>query len=91
VETQWEKEYQAGTVWAAVTVETARAGGSSRPEYLIRVQKRYFDQRDGQWKTTSYFRPDELPKLALVVAQAYEHVMLKEHDAGGGPAPGGAA
>ena len=50
------------------------------PQYSIRVQKRYRDDKDGQWKTTTYFRPDELPKLGLVVSRAYEFLTLRETD-----------
>ena len=43
-------------------------------------QKRYRDEKSGQWKTTTYFRPDELPKLALVATKAYEHLTLRMFD-----------
>jgi len=55
---------------------------SRMTSYSIRIQKRYRDDRDGQWKTTSYLRPDELPKLALVVSKAYEFLTLRETEEG---------
>jgi hypothetical protein len=73
-------EFRAGTVVAAIWTKTATLNGRSVPQHSIRIQKRYRDEKSGEWKTTTYFRPDELPKLALVVSKAYEHLMLREMD-----------
>ena len=74
------KEFRAGTVVAAIWAESAPLNGRAVPSYSIRIQKRYRDDKDGQWKTTTYFRPDELPKLGLVVSRAYEFLTLREPD-----------
>ena len=74
------KEFRAGTVAAAIWTKHAPLDGRSVAQHSIRVQKRYRDEKSGQWKTTTYFRPDELPKLALVVSRAYEFLMLREMD-----------
>ncbi len=74
------KEFRAGGVVAALWVSKAPINGGTTPQHSIRVQKRYRDDRSGQWKTTTYFRPDELPKLALVVARAFEFLTLRESD-----------
>ena len=76
------KEFRAGTIVATVWTDQAPAAGRHSPSYTIRIQKRYRDDRDGQWKTTSYLRPDELPKLSLVVSKAYEFLMVRETDNG---------
>jgi len=47
-------------------------------KFSVRIQKRYRDEKSGQWKTTTYLRPDELPKLALVATKAYEYLMLRQ-------------
>jgi len=72
------KEFRAGTIVAVIWAETAPTNGRAVPSYSIRIQKPYRDDRDGQWKTTSYLRPDELPKLALVVSRPYEFLTLRE-------------
>ena len=72
------KEFRAGTVVAAIWVSKTALNGRSTAQHSIRVQKRYRDDRTGQWKTTTYFRPDELPKLSLVVSRAYEFLTLRE-------------
>jgi len=74
------KEFRAGTVVVAIWAESTPVNGRAAPQYSIRVQKRYRDDKDGQWKTTTYFRPDELPKLGLVVSRAYEFLTLRETD-----------
>ena len=72
------KEYRAGTISAAVWEKTVTIDGRSMPRHTIRIQKRYKDERSGEWKTTGFLRPDDLPKIALVAGKAYEHVTLRE-------------
>jgi len=72
------KEFRAGTIVATIWTDAAPAPGRQSPSYSIRIQKRYRDDRDGQWKTTTYLRPDELPKIALIVSRAYEFIVLRE-------------
>ena len=79
---QPDMEFRAGTIVAAVWTRTTTHDGRSVPQHSIRIQKRYRDDRSGQWKTTTYVRPDELPKLALAVSKAYEHLMLRQTDNG---------
>jgi hypothetical protein len=71
------KEFRAGTIVAAVWETTTTINGRSVPQHSIRIQKRYRDERTGEWKTTTYFRPDDLPKLVLVANKVYEDVMLR--------------
>jgi len=74
------KEFRAGTAVAAIWVSKNAVNGQSLAQHSIRVQKRYRDDRSGEWKTTTYFRPDELPKLALVVSRAYEFLTLRQSE-----------
>ena len=74
------KEFRAGTAVAAIWQNKTPADGRPVPQYSVRIQKRYRDDRSGQWKTTTYFRTDELPKLGLVVSRAYEFLTLREVD-----------
>jgi hypothetical protein len=73
-------EFRAGTIVASVWQERGGANGKSYPKFSVRIQKRYRDEKSGQWKTTTYFRPDELPKLELVAGKAYEHLTLRVMD-----------
>ena len=76
------KEFRAGTVVAAIWTKSTTIDGRSVAQPSIRIQKRYRDERSGEWKTTTYLRPDELPKLSPVVSKAYEYLMLRETDNG---------
>ena len=73
-------EFRVGTVVAAIWTKNTTIDGRSAAQHSIRIQKRYRDEKSGEWKTTTYFRPDELPKLGLVVSKAYEHLMLRDVD-----------
>lgn len=75
-----ERELRAGTICASIWRKELSHGGRKWQEYSIRVQKRYKDERSGEWKTTTYFRPEDLPKLVLVANKAYEYASLKETD-----------
>ena len=74
------KEFRAGTVLATVWTSKNATNGRPVPQHTVRLQKRYRDDRSGQWKTTTYFRPDELPKVALVASRAFEFLTLREFD-----------
>ena len=72
-----EFELKAGSIHAAVWRERIRREGRSWDDFSIRIQKVYRDPTDGQYRTTTYFRPDDLPKLALAANEAFAYVTLK--------------
>lgn len=73
-----EFELKAGCVHASVWRERVKRNGRGWDEFTVRIQKVYRDPTDGQFRTTTYFRPDELPKLALVANEAFAYVTLKQ-------------
>lgn len=72
------KEFRAGTICASIWTKAETRDGRSVTQHSIRVQKRYRDERTGDWKTTTYFRPEDMPRLALVANRVFEHVTLRE-------------
>jgi hypothetical protein len=70
-------EFRAGTIVAAIWESSTVINGKTVPQHSVRIQKRYRDERSGEWKSTTYFRPDDLPKLVLVASKVYEHVTLR--------------
>ena len=76
---QPDKEFRAGTISAAIWRNEVEKEGRTVVQHSVRVQKRYRDQ-SGEWKTTTYFFPADLPKLRLVVEKAFEYVSLQESD-----------
>lgn len=76
-------EVRAGTISVAVWNEPPARDGRAGPTYTLRVEKRYRDEKSGQWRSTSFFRLDELPKLVLAAMEAYRLLTLRV--AGGTP------
>ena len=72
------KEFRAGAISAAIWKTIAIVDGRTVEQHSIRVQKRYRDPRSGEWKTTGYLQPQDLPKLVLVVGEAIKFVTLRE-------------
>ena len=79
-----QKEFRAGGVKAAVWSSDTVHEGRNVTKYSIRIGKRYCDQ-NGSWKDSDYFFPDDLPKLQLVAAKAFEYTVLKQSEEDFGP------
>jgi hypothetical protein len=76
-----EKEFRAGLVRATVWRNTRKNGAGQEFEALsVRVERRYQD-KEGNWQSTSSFRPTELPRLALVVQKAFEYAVMAAGEA----------
>ena len=80
---QAERHFRAGAIWATVYSKETTRNGRGFTEHSIRIQRHWKDERTGKWASTTYFRPDDLPKLILVTSKAYEFVTLREP----GPCP----
>lgn len=77
-----EKEFRAGAVRASVWKNTRKDKAGQPFEALsVRVERRYQD-KEGEWQSTSSFRPNDLPRLALVAQKAFEHVAMAAEEAG---------
>ena len=63
--------------------------GRSVTRHSITLNKRYQDQQSGEWRDSSSFFPDDLPRLRLLLDKAYEHLLLSDGDSPG-PANGSA-
>ena len=48
--------------------------------HSITLNKRYQDQQSGDWRDSSSFFPDDLPRLRLLLDKAYEHLLLSDGD-----------
>jgi hypothetical protein len=78
-----EKEFRAGLVKAAVWKNTRKdKAGQEFEAVSVRVERRYQD-KDGKWQSTSSFRPNDLPRLALVAQKAFEYVATAPEGAEG--------
>ena len=59
-----------GRIEAAIWQNQVEQNGRPVVQYSIKVQRSYKDKDSGEWKTTDYFRPQDLPSLALVAQEA---------------------
>ena len=71
------REFRAGALFAAVWTESRKVGSGEGLVHSIRIQKRYRDERSGEWKSTGYLRPEDLPKLALLANRIYEDIYYR--------------
>ncbi len=72
------KEFRAGNVKAAIWEDEREDQGRTTTRHSIKIQKRYFDEKVGDWRDTDYFFPNDLPRLCLVAGKAFEHIALRE-------------
>ena len=71
------KEFRIGAISAAVwRNEETQSDGNIRVNHSVRIQKRYRNQ-EGEWQNTDYYFANDLPRLQLVVAKAFEFVQGK--------------
>ena len=96
-----EQTFKAGAVRASVFLNTIERGGQTIPIRKVVLEVRYRD-KDGQWKSSSSFSLNEIPKATTVLQQAYEYLLAQnasDRQEGGsyaadqptppaGPAPG---
>jgi hypothetical protein len=79
---QPETKFRAGAVAATVWKNDAvKADGTKGEFFTVSLERNYRD-KDGNWKTSSSMRVNDLPKAALVLQKAYEHCILKEQSSG---------
>ena len=76
------KEFRAGGVKAAIWKKEAQQDGQTVVSHSVKVQKSYRDKLTGEWKTTDYFYPQDLPKLILTAQKAFEYISLRESEEG---------
>jgi hypothetical protein len=75
------KEFRArGGIKAAIWRNETTQDGRTVVRYSVKVQRSYKDKGTGNWKTTDYFRPQDLPSLALVAQEAFRFVSLVESE-----------
>ena len=74
---QPEKVFKQGSCSAAVFVNRVNKNGKTMEMRSVLLQKGYKD-RDGQWKTTSSFGINELPKILLAASKAYDYLTTTE-------------
>jgi hypothetical protein len=73
---QPEKKFSTGAISATVWKNTGTSkDGKPFESHSVSLQRRYKD-KTGQWQTTNSLRLNDLPKVALVVEEAYKYLVL---------------
>ena len=73
-----EKKFSTGAISATVWKnEGVSKRGEATSFSSVSIQRRYSD-KEGNWKSTSNLRINDLPKAALVLTKAYEYLVLKD-------------
>lgn len=73
-----EKKFKCGPISASIWAEGKTVQGEMVKLYSINIDKAY---KDGdEWKHTSSFAVEDLPKVALVANEAYKYLRLQESE-----------
>jgi hypothetical protein len=73
-----EKRFSTGAISATIWKNSGKSKAGQDVEYrTITLQRRYKDRND-QWQSTNSLRVNDLPKAALVLNKAYEHLVLRD-------------
>jgi len=77
------KVFRIGPVSASVFVNEVKTDNGKREIRNVKLQRRYRDDSDGEWKSSSSFGLADLPQALVVLEMALKHVAEKEADVGG--------
>ena len=75
------KAFCVGAVEAAVFERQAERDGKTIVDHSVKIHKRYQD-KEGNWQSSTNFFADELPKLSMVANEAYRFLKLRERTTG---------
>ncbi|MAG15586.1 hypothetical protein CMO88_00840 [Candidatus Woesearchaeota archaeon] len=70
---QPETKFKAGGVSATIWQNTSAKGNYA----TVTLSRSYMD-KDKNWKETNSYKVTDLPKVALVLSKAYEHLQLNK-------------
>ena len=73
------KEFRAGSIRAAIWKNETEVEGRTVVQHSVRIEKRFFDKKTGEWRASDYFFANDLPRLCLVTEKAFEYVALREN------------
>lgn len=71
-----EKKFSAGAIKATVWKNQTVKPTGDPSEYVTISIERVYKDKEGKWQSTNSLRVNDLPKAAVVINKAYEHVVL---------------
>jgi len=78
-----EKEFRAGGVSATVWNNQQVINGNRMDVKSVQIQRNYQDDKK-EWKKTSSFKQNDLPKLIAVATEAFKYLTLRERESHNG-------
>ncbi|MFH0701872.1 MAG: hypothetical protein V2A62_05565 [Candidatus Woesearchaeota archaeon] len=75
-----EKKFRAGAIAATVWLNHGQKANGEESEYRTISLERSYTDKEGKWQSSNSFRVADLPKAAVVLQKAYEHLVLNEQD-----------
>jgi len=74
------KVFQCGAVKASIWIDSKVIDNAVVNVHSIRIDRAYKDKKDNEWKYTSTFYLEDLPKVSLVANEAYKFIRLRSPD-----------
>ena len=75
-----EKIFSTGAIKVSVWKNNGTSKEGSKTEFrTVTIQRRYTD-KDGEWKTASSLRINDLPRASLALSKAFEYLVMKGQD-----------
>jgi hypothetical protein len=74
-----EKVFSTGAIHVSVWKNESIKDGNKSEFRTVSVQRRYAD-KNGEWKSTSTLRINDLPRVTLALNKAFEYLVLKGQD-----------
>ncbi|MFQ5620671.1 MAG: hypothetical protein ACE5FT_02405 [Candidatus Nanoarchaeia archaeon] len=72
--------YRAGNISASIWEnQVVNKDGTNGVYHTVSLSRSYQDKQ-GEWKSTTNMRVGDLPKAELVLRKAYELLVMKQHD-----------
>ncbi len=75
-----DKAFRCGAVQAAIWANRRVIDNAVVEVYSIRIDKSY--KTGDEWKRTTSFAPEDLPKVSVVAMACYEHLRLRSSEDG---------
>ena len=73
-----ERKFRAGAISVTVWKNKSQSVKGEDVEYQTVSIERSYKDKNGAWQKTNSMRVNDLPRAAIALNKAYEHIVLKE-------------
>lgn len=75
-----ERKFRAGAISVTVWKNKGKSEQGDEVEYSTVSIDRNYKDKEGVWQSTNSLRVNDLPRAAVALQKAYEHLVLKEQE-----------